>query len=111
MWGRAIGVMFVGPLLYFAVRRRIPASLYGRLGALLGLGAAQGGVGWWMVKSGLEHERFNEYSVPRVSPYRLATHVSGPVLTQRGSCTVRSPLQYFFWAFAVSDFDADRPRR
>jgi cytochrome c oxidase assembly protein subunit 15 len=76
MWGRTIGLMFAGPLLYFAARRRIPPALHGRLGVLLGLGAAQGGVGWWMVKSGLEHERFNEYSVPRVSPYRLATHVS-----------------------------------
>jgi cytochrome c oxidase assembly protein subunit 15 len=28
-----------------------------------------------MVKSGLEHERFGENQVPRVSPYRLATHL------------------------------------
>jgi cytochrome c oxidase assembly protein subunit 15 len=77
MWGRAIGLMFVGPLAYFALTRRIPRALYGRLGGLLALGATQGAVGWWMVKSGLEHDRFkNEFAIPRVSPYRLATHVS-----------------------------------
>lgn len=77
-WGRAIGLAFAGPLAYLALSRRIPAGFGPRLGVLLGLGAAQGGVGWWMVKSGLEHERFaDDFSIPRVSPYRLATHVSG----------------------------------
>ena len=32
------------------------------------LGGAEGGVGWWMVKSGLVND-------PMVSPYRLATHL------------------------------------
>jgi heme a synthase len=75
-WGRTIGVIFAGPLAYFAVTRRIPPGQWPYLLGLLGLGAAQGGIGWWMVKSGLEHERFDEFSIPRVSPYRLATHVS-----------------------------------
>lgn len=75
-WGRAIGVAFAGPLAYFALRGRIPPGLWPRIGLLFGIGATQGGVGWWMVKSGLEHERFSEYVIPRVSPYRLATHVS-----------------------------------
>jgi cytochrome c oxidase assembly protein subunit 15 len=75
-WGRAIGVAFVGPLALFAAAGRIPPGFWPRMGLLLGIGAAQGGVGWWMVKSGLEHERFDENSIPRVSPYRLATHVS-----------------------------------
>jgi cytochrome c oxidase assembly protein subunit 15 len=83
-WGRAIGIAFAGPLAYFAVRKRIPHGLWPRLLTMLGLGAAQGGVGWWMVKSGLEHERFaDEYSVPRVSPYRLTTHV-GSLRLPRG---------------------------
>jgi hypothetical protein len=75
-WGRSIGVLFAAPLAYFAATRRIPAGQWPKLLGLLGLGAAQGGIGWWMVKSGLEHERFDQYSTPRVSPYRLATHVS-----------------------------------
>lgn len=76
-WGRAIGVAFGLPMLYYTATKAIPRPLWGRFGLLLGLGAAQGGVGWWMVKSGLEHERFGEHAIPRVSPYRLATHVSG----------------------------------
>lgn len=75
MWGRAIGLAFGVPLIYFAATKSIPAGYGGRLGILLAIGSTQGAVGWWMVKSGLEHERFNEYKIPRVSPYRLATHL------------------------------------
>ncbi|ERN18443.1 hypothetical protein AMTR_s00190p00021850 [Amborella trichopoda] len=43
-----------------------------RLSARLALGAGQGLIGRWMVRSGLE-EPESEYALPRVSPYRLAT--------------------------------------
>nr|POF21313.1 cytochrome c oxidase assembly protein cox15 [Quercus suber] len=46
-----------------------------RLSALFALGAGQGLIGWWMVKSGLE-EPASEYAQPRVSPYRLAAHLT-----------------------------------
>ena len=79
-WGRGIGLLFGLPLGYFALTKRIPSGMGPKLALLLALGAGQGAVGWWMVKSGLEHERFNapgmEYAIPRVSAYRLATHVS-----------------------------------
>lgn len=39
-----------------------------QIASVIGLGALQATVGWWMVKSGLVDE-------PRVSPYRLATHL------------------------------------
>ena len=44
------------------------------------MGGCQGLVGWWMVKSGLEHEHVfgierSEHDIPRVSPYRLTAHV------------------------------------
>jgi heme A synthase len=39
----------------------------------LGLGAVQGGIGWWMVKSGLTEE--DNTVKAKVSPYRLATHL------------------------------------
>lgn len=95
MWGRGIGLAFAGPLAYFAATRSIPKGLGPRLGLMLGLGAAQGGVGWWMVKSGLEHERFEGNSkIPRVSPYRLATHVSRS--TTRRSSRSRSTITEFF---------------
>lgn len=35
----------------------------------------QGFVGWWMVKSGLQQPK-SEHAVPRVSPYRLAAHLT-----------------------------------
>ena len=80
-WGRAIGVMFAAPLAFFAATRRIPPGFGSKLGLLLGLGIGQGFIGWWMVKSGMEHERFNETTGrPRVSPYRMATHVSRAVV-------------------------------
>jgi cytochrome c oxidase assembly protein subunit 15 len=76
MWGRVLGLYFVGPLAYFASQGYITSALAKRLGVFFVLGAAQGMIGWWMVKSGLEEQEFS-YDVPRVSPYRLATHLTG----------------------------------
>jgi heme A synthase len=78
MLGRTVGLAYVLPLTYFMLRKRLPKELYGRFAVLLSLGAAQGGIGWWMVRSGLEehgHEQLAKRSEVRVSPYRLATHV------------------------------------
>ncbi len=74
MAGRAIGLIFGLPMVYFMARGQIPSSLRGRTLGMLALGGAQGGIGWWMVKSGLEQPR-DAYSRPRVSAERLATHV------------------------------------
>ena len=81
-WGRGLGLVFGLPLLALAATRSIPAGLAPRLGLLLALGGAQGAIGWWMVRSGLESQHFEpggyyEYQRPRVSPYRLATHLTG----------------------------------
>jgi cytochrome c oxidase assembly protein subunit 15 len=54
MWGRALGLVFTVPFAYFAVKGYITRPLAARLGTLLTLGAGQGLVGWWMVKSGLQ---------------------------------------------------------
>lgn len=78
MLGRAVGLVYVVPLAYFALRKRLPVELHRRFGVLLGLGAAQGAVGWWMVRSGLEKhgkEQLEKRNEVRVSPYRLATHL------------------------------------
>jgi heme a synthase len=66
--GRLIGIAFALPFLWFAVRRAIPAGYAGRLTALLALGALQGAIGWWMVKSGLSVRT-------DVSHFRLAAHL------------------------------------
>ncbi|KAJ7563917.1 hypothetical protein O6H91_03G130200 [Diphasiastrum complanatum] len=74
MWGRGLGIFFAVPFTYFLARGFITQRLALRLSVLLAMGAGQGFVGWWMVKSGLE-EPESEYSQPRVSPYRLAAHL------------------------------------
>jgi len=76
-WGRALGVGFGLPLAALVAARAVPAGLAPRLGGLLALGGAQGAVGWWMVKSGLDARNFAPTDTPRVSPYRLAAHLSG----------------------------------
>ncbi|XP_050365186.1 cytochrome c oxidase assembly protein COX15-like [Argentina anserina] len=75
MWGRALGIMFVLPFSYFLRKGCITLQLGLRISTLLALGAGQGLIGWWMVKSGLE-EPASEYAQPRVSPYRLAAHLT-----------------------------------
>jgi len=69
--GRIIGFVVLIPMLVFAARRQISAPLGRRLLLLLGLGAFQGALGWWMVSSGLGglSERID------VSAYRLAMHM------------------------------------
>lgn len=74
--GRLIGVVFVGPLVYFAVRNKISKSMTLRLSGLSILIGAQGLLGWYMVKSGLEDSLMDTPgAVPRVSQYRLASHL------------------------------------
>ncbi|KAH0745505.1 hypothetical protein KY285_007162 [Solanum tuberosum] len=75
MWGRALGIMFALPFSYFLRKGYITVRLGFRLSGLFALGAGQGLIGWWMVKSGLE-EPASEYVEPRVSPYRLAAHLT-----------------------------------
>ena len=57
------------------MRGYLTAPLLARVGVLFAAGGAQAFVGWWMVRSGLE-EPPGAHDVPRVSPYRLATHLS-----------------------------------
>lgn len=66
--GRGIGMVFLLPFLYFLARRRIDSSLAPKLAGIFVLGALQGAMGWYMVKSGLVDD-------PRVSQYRLTAHL------------------------------------
>ncbi|KHG12480.1 Cytochrome c oxidase assembly COX15 -like protein [Gossypium arboreum] len=83
MWGRALGMMFALPFSYFLRKGYITMRLGLRLSALFALGAGQGLIGWWMVKSGLE-EPASEYVEPRVSPYRLAAHLTSAFVIYSG---------------------------
>ena len=66
--GRLIGVAFLLPLLWFALRGKIERRLVPRLIGIFVLGGLQGAMGWYMVKSGLVDD-------PRVSQYRLTAHL------------------------------------
>lgn len=76
MWGRALGVIFAVPGAYFLARGYISKALGLRLGTLFAMGGCQGLIGWWMVKSGLEEETLVVPENPKVSPYRLAAHLT-----------------------------------
>ncbi|CAI4221491.1 unnamed protein product [Auanema sp. JU1783] len=76
MWGRTIGLAFLIPCAYFWARGRFNTGMKVRMTACTALLLTQGGVGWWMVKSGLDPSNNSESSIPRVSQYRLATHLS-----------------------------------
>ena len=75
--GRLTGLTFAGGLLYFGVRRRLSPWLLRRLCLVLAAGGAQAGVGWWMVRSGLEERSLHQTAggAVHVSPYRLCLHL------------------------------------
>ncbi len=66
--GRVVGIAFFVPFAFFLWRRMLERRLAWKLGAILALGAVQGALGWYMVKSGLVDD-------PRVSSVRLAAHL------------------------------------
>lgn len=68
MLGRTIGVVFLIPFFYFLIKKKFDKPFLKKMYILLLLGAFQGVLGWFMVKSGLQKE-------PHVSHYRLAAHL------------------------------------
>ncbi len=66
--GRAIGLVYLVPFLYFLLRSKLDRARAWQLGAIFLLGGLQGALGWYMVKSGLVDD-------PRVSQYRLTAHL------------------------------------
>ena len=65
---RLVGLVFLLPLLWFQWRRALDRPLAWKLWGVFALGALQGAMGWWMVKSGLVDD-------PKVSPVRLTAHL------------------------------------
>jgi cytochrome c oxidase assembly protein subunit 15 len=78
--GRFIGLVFLIPFLYFLIKKQLSKSTIKKAVILLILGAFQGFLGWYMVKSGLVER-------PDVSHYRLAAHLTTAFLT----------FAYTFW--------------
>lgn len=62
-----MGVFVIG-FVWFLIRKKFTRPLLMKSLLLFGLGALQGVIGWWMVKSGLVKN-------PNVSHYRLAIHL------------------------------------
>ncbi|KAG6833835.1 hypothetical protein H0H87_011769 [Tephrocybe sp. NHM501043] len=86
--GRLLGVAFVGPLVYFGIRRKISRSQFAQLFGLGTLIGAQGALGWYMVQSGLDEALLeNPGAVPRVSQYRLAAHLGMALALYAGMFT------------------------
>ena len=69
LWGRLIGLVYALPFAAFAFTGKIEKRLLPHFVAVFVLGGLQGGLGWFMVKSGLVDRT-------DVSPYRLTAHLA-----------------------------------
>ena len=74
MWGRLIGLAILLPAAGFWARGWLGPALKHRVLLYSGLVVTQGLLGWWMVKSGLDAKPAPS-DIPRVSQYRLASHL------------------------------------
>ncbi len=72
--GRMIGVVFMVPFVYFLFKKQLSSPTIKKAIVLLSLGAFQGFLGWYMVKSGMIDR-------PDVSHYRLAMHLITAFIT------------------------------
>lgn len=80
--GRFIGLVYTIPFFIFLLRGRLKGRALKYFAIVLLIGT-QGAIGWWMVHSGLSHDRVD------VSQYRLATHL--------GVAFVILGLLFWFW--------------
>jgi cytochrome c oxidase assembly protein subunit 15 len=78
--GRFIGLVFLLPFIYFLITKQLTKPTIKKSIILLCMGAFQGFMGWYMVKSGLIDN-------PDVSHYRLAAHLTTAFIT----------FAYTFW--------------
>ncbi|CAM2964100.1 COX15/CtaA family protein [Flavobacterium frigoris] len=78
--GRIIGLVFIVPFFYFLIKKKLDKATINKCIVLLGMGAFQGFLGWFMVRSGLINN-------PDVSHFRLALHLTFAFIT----------FAYTFW--------------
>jgi len=74
-WGRCIGAVFFIPMAGFWLTGKFSRTTKIHSMICSVLLAGQGLMGWYMVKSGLEDRFDKPTDVPRVSQYRLASHL------------------------------------
>ena len=72
--GRIIGLAFIIPFIYFLFKKRLSPETIKKCAILLSMGAFQGFLGWFMVRSGLINN-------PDVSHFRLALHLTFAFIT------------------------------
>jgi cytochrome c oxidase assembly protein subunit 15 len=65
---RGIGLVFLLPLLFFQLRKKLDRATSLKLWGIFVLGGLQGAMGWIMVQSGLIDD-------PKVNPVRLSAHL------------------------------------
>ncbi len=87
MLGRFIGIVFIVPYLIFTLKNMISNALHKQLLIILGLGAFQAFLGWFMVESGFVDQ-------PHVNHFRLAAHLTTAFLT----------CAYIFWVLLGAQF-------
>ncbi len=89
--GRSIGIIFLLPMIYFWIRKKLDRPLVPKLMVMFVLGGLQGLLGWYMVQSGL-------VSAPHVSQYRLTAHLGLAFVI----------YAYIFWVAIGLLFPGDR---
>lgn len=72
--GRVLSLVFVIPFIYFLIKKQLDNETIKKCFILLGMGAFQGFLGWFMVASGLK-------DMPDVSHFRLAIHLTFAFIT------------------------------
>lgn len=113
--GRVVGIAFVAPLAYYALKKKLTPGLTPRFVGMAVLIGLQGLLGWYMVKSGLEQSIMDTPgAVPRVSQYRLAAHYGTAVVLYAGMFGTGLAILHD-WRFAkgglwnkLKDADFDR---
>jgi cytochrome c oxidase assembly protein subunit 15 len=72
--GRIIGLVFIVPFIYFLFKKQLSPETIKKCIILLAMGAFQGFLGWFMVRSGLIDN-------PDVSHFRLSLHLTFAFIT------------------------------
>jgi len=86
-FARMIGIVFLIPFIYFAIKKHFDFSLYFRFLIIFLFGVFQAFVGWWMVKSGLNDD-------PYVSAYLLTFHLFNALIIF--SLLLWTSMEYYY---------------